>query len=117
MALFRILLKLALISTQVAGAESHAQMEQDWYMLTVAADLLAFLYVALFYQVIDIAGSAHSWLKGYIQLYTTTLCMDAQQRLDQNSPERCSTEHHAHRFSAVLSLHRWCCRARARWRT
>lgn len=36
---------------QVVGAESHAQMEQDWYMLTVAADLLAFLYVALFYQV------------------------------------------------------------------
>jgi hypothetical protein len=36
---------------QVEGAKSHAQMEQDWYMLTVAADLLAFLYAAMFYQV------------------------------------------------------------------
>jgi hypothetical protein len=38
----------------VEGAESHAQMEQDWYMLTVAADLLAFLYAALFYQVLTL---------------------------------------------------------------
>lgn len=32
-------------------AEAHAHQEADWYLLTVTADLLAFVYVALFYQV------------------------------------------------------------------
>ncbi len=38
-------------------------MEQDWYLLTVAADLLAFLYVALFYQVCRITGFSASAAK------------------------------------------------------
>lgn len=36
-------------------------MEQDWYMLTVAADLLAFLYAAMFYQV-DTARPMLIWM-------------------------------------------------------
>lgn len=36
---------------QVVRAEAHAHQEADWYLLTVTADLLAFVYVALFYQV------------------------------------------------------------------
>lgn len=36
---------------QVEAAEHHAHVEADWYMLTVTTDLLAFIYVALFYQV------------------------------------------------------------------
>lgn len=37
---------------QVEAAEYHAHVEADWYMLTVTTDLLAFIYVALFYQVL-----------------------------------------------------------------
>ena len=41
---------------QVVRAEAHAHQEADWYLLTVTADLLAFVYVALFYQVPWSAG-------------------------------------------------------------
>ncbi len=47
----------------MASVEPHAHMEQDWYLLTVAADLLAFLYVALFYQVCRITGFSASAAK------------------------------------------------------
>lgn len=34
----------------IESTESHSRLEQDWYAATVAVDLLAFLYTALFYQ-------------------------------------------------------------------
>ena len=35
---------------RVTDAEWHSRIEQDWYAATVAVDLFAFVYVALFYQ-------------------------------------------------------------------
>lgn len=35
---------------RIKRTESHSRVEQDWYAATVAVDLLAFLYTALFYQ-------------------------------------------------------------------
>lgn len=35
----------------VLSVESHSRSEQDWYAVTVAVDVLAFLYVVVFYQV------------------------------------------------------------------
>ncbi len=36
---------------RIVDAEWHSRIEQDWYAATVAVDLFAFVYVALFYQV------------------------------------------------------------------
>lgn len=35
----------------VSHVEYHSQNEQDWYAATIAVDVLAFLYVVIFYQV------------------------------------------------------------------
>lgn len=37
---------------KVEAVEHHAHVEADWYMLTVTADFLAFVYAALFYQTV-----------------------------------------------------------------
>lgn len=39
------------LGLNIADVEWHSRIEQDWYAATVAIDLLAFLYAALFYQV------------------------------------------------------------------
>lgn len=34
----------------ILAVESHSRLEQDWYAATVALDVVAFLYVVIFYQ-------------------------------------------------------------------
>lgn len=36
---------------KILTVESHSRSEQDWYAATVALDVLAFLYVVIFFQV------------------------------------------------------------------
>ena len=35
---------------EILAVESHSRSEQDWYAATVALDVVAFLYVVIFYQ-------------------------------------------------------------------
>lgn len=37
----------------IEGVEWHSRIEKDWYAATVFVDLLTFIYVALFYQVMS----------------------------------------------------------------
>lgn len=36
----------------IEDVEWHGRIEQDWYAATALVDLLSFIYVAVFYQVI-----------------------------------------------------------------
>lgn len=44
-------MQMAQEKLQVTCVECHSHSEQDWYAVTVAVDMLAFLYTILFYQV------------------------------------------------------------------
>ena len=45
---------------RIVDAEWHSRIEQDWYAATVAVDLFAFIYVALFYQVRILAAALNA---------------------------------------------------------
>lgn len=69
---------------RVLGAEWHSRVEQDWYAVNVAVDLVTFVYVALFYQVRfgSCAALMHASLQGALWCSCSgQVCHSSEQRV------------------------------------
>ena len=44
---------------EIESVEWHSRIEKDWYAATVFVDLLTFIYVAVFYQVLPLSQTLH----------------------------------------------------------